>query len=172
MAKKLSKLGWGQRFRLIEEFNLADDQVCELLSVAQHELDDARNYLKRGVFKVDKSFDVNAFGVELETVAKQRVVSTTIHNPITNELATATRLRSPKKRGRKGVSIKNAFRLIPIGSNNAVPASHFSEQHNVSLAVLRQAKRFDSEGESAHGKVRVKQDKETKMLMIWRDEKS
>jgi hypothetical protein len=48
------------------------------------------------------------------------------------------------------------------------------ERFDVSLAVLRQAKRFISnmtpDEAAVVGKVVVKQDKDTKILMIWRED--
>jgi hypothetical protein len=74
------------------------------------------------------------------------------------------RIRTPKKRGRKGTKIVEAFQAIPA---KPTPAERFAAEHNVSVAVLRQSKRFDSEGSAP---VHVKRDKDSGLLMIWRGE--
>jgi hypothetical protein len=49
----------------------------------------------------------------------------------------------------------------------------FMQQHGVSLAVLRQSKRFlaklDPSVATKIGTIKVRQDKATKELMIWRE---
>jgi len=82
-----------------------------------------------------------------------------------NQPASASKpLTTPKKRGRQGTNVVDAFSAVPI---EAVPIDEFRLKHNVSFAVLRQAKRFDKSGLT--GTVRVKKDKKTGSLMIWRD---
>ena len=88
-----------------------------------------------------------------------------ILNPKAEKPATATKpIKSPKQRGRKGNNVATAFCAIPP---TAVSLEAFSLQYNVSMHVLRQAKRFDTSGTT--GKVRCKKDKETGTLMIWRE---
>jgi hypothetical protein len=67
-----------------------------------------------------------------------------------------------RKPGRKGRNVVNAFINVPYVPTSAIA---FASQHGVSVAVLRQAKRFDKVG---HGKVTVKKDKDSNTLMIWR----
>jgi len=86
---------------------------------------------------------------------------------------TATkRVKPPQKRGRKGNNIITALLAVSLFPE---PAQEFAEKHGVSIAVLRQSKRFISAMEPSIaniiGKINVRQDKETKVLMIWRDSK-
>lgn len=75
-----------------------------------------------------------------------------------------------KKRGRKGSKIQQALLAVP---KSPVNINSFMTQHGVSLAVLRQSKRFvaglDPAVQERIGTVHVKQDKSTKTLTIWRD---
>lgn len=87
----------------------------------------------------------------------------TISNPKGPTTATKP-IVSPKKRGRQGSNVINAFTAVPT---TPVLINAFRANHDVSVAVLRQAKRFDKTGLS--GTVRVKKDKATGHLMIWRD---
>ena len=68
---------------------------------------------------------------------------------------------APKKRGRKGTKIAEAFGAI---GTEAVPAEEFANTRGVSLNVLRQAKRFDKTGGA---RVRVKKIDGT--LMVYRE---
>lgn len=86
--------------------------------------------------------------------------SNTIVNP--NAPTTAT-THTPKKRGKKGDKIALAFASI---TTTPVSVDEVSKQYGVSIAVLRQAKRFDKTGMDG---VCVKKDKTTGSLMIWRE---
>lgn len=68
-----------------------------------------------------------------------------------------------KKRGRKGSNILDAFKAVP---STPIPVEEFAQKQGVSVAVLRQAKRFDTTG--IDGRVHVKKDKDSKTLVIWR----
>lgn len=70
--------------------------------------------------------------------------------------------RSP---GRPGSKITQAYAAIPY---DPTPLESFAEQHDVSIAVLRQHSRFDPFGDK--GKVRTGKDLKTGVLMIWRQE--
>ena len=77
---------------------------------------------------------------------------------------TATKVtKTPAKRGRKGENVVKAFAAIPT---TPVDVDTFAKEQGVSLHVLRQSKRFDSN--PSLGKVRVAKDKATKKLMICR----
>ena len=85
-------------------------------------------------------------------------------NPNERPMTASKPIKSPKKRGRQGSNVINAFQAVPT---TPTPVEAFSAQYNVSIHCLRQAKRFDQTG--LNGAVRVKKDKETGMLMIWRE---
>jgi len=78
---------------------------------------------------------------------------------------TATRQRRP--RGRPGLDIFKAFASIPLNKENSVDAVKFAKEHGIAVSSLRQFNRFDKT--RMNGDVKVRKDKETQNLMIWRD---
>jgi len=77
---------------------------------------------------------------------------------------TATKpIIAPKKRGRPGSQIANAFKNVP---EQPVDFVEYCEQYDVKPTVLRQIKRHDSCPET--GRVYVKQSK-AGVMEIWRD---
>lgn len=76
----------------------------------------------------------------------------------------------PKKRGRKGNKIHTALMNIQLIPE---PANQFVERHGISINALRQHKRFfeqlDKTIQDEIGHIIVKQSKETKELMVWRE---
>ena len=80
------------------------------------------------------------------------------------ETATITP-RVLKKRGRKGDKIAKAFDEIP---RTPVNFEQYAQEHSVSPNVLRQIKRHDHYTD--RGKVFVRKNKQTKTMMIWREE--
>ena len=85
--------------------------------------------------------------------------ATSITKPQTATKPTPT----AKKRGRKGDAVVKAFSAIPTTPTDV---NKFAADQGVSLHVLRQSKRFDTNPDL--GKVRVAKDKTTKVLMISR----
>lgn len=85
-------------------------------------------------------------------------------NTVHSKPETASKPSSSKRPGRQSNKIAQAFSHL---TSTPVSVSSFAEKHGVSVAVLRQAKRFDRTPEL--GKVRVKHSKETNELMIWRE---
>lgn len=84
---------------------------------------------------------------------------------------TASRkVKEPQKRGRKGDKITRALTAVPT---TPTPVDAFIAEHGVSLAVLRQSKRFMASMDAATiasiGKINVRQDKTSHQLMIWRE---
>ena len=164
MAK--SSLNWNDRLALIKKYSPSDDAICTAFGVTSDELQTARDMEAAGTFIATADLDVDSYadlfggikaakGDDVESITK----------PETGQPAqTSTKkTTAPKKRGRKGDNIVKAFTAIPAV---ATSAEDFASTHGVSLAVLRQSKRFDNTG---LGTVRVKKDKETKQLMIWRE---
>ena len=173
MSTNVNALNWSDRFAIIDKFNPADEVICEKLNVSQDELDTARDLRAAGNFKSKPDVNISEFAKMLSGSAKAKkptVTSHTVPVPKTKKVSTvqpttATKpVKLPLKRGRKGSKIATAFLAVP---STAVPASEFTEQHGVSLAVLRQSRRFDKSG--LVGSVKVKQDKVTKTLMVWRE---
>lgn len=157
-----NSLGWSDRFALIDKYTPSDDQICTAFGVNSDELATARELRTAGTFSAVSTIDVDAFanifggtGVTTHTKPTTKSVSPT----------TATkRVKTPKKRGRQGTKIVEAFTAVPA-SPTSVEA--FATDHNVSIAVLRQSRRFDKTGIT--GNIKVKKDKESGTLMIWRD---
>jgi len=166
---------WNDRLTLISHFKPTDEQACEVFGITQPELDVARNQLKSGVFALSTTLDVDSYGTLFassdtaetpdtvtSTKAPVRTKPTVTSTKAAPETATA-KVREPKKRGRKGDKITQAFSSIPT---SPTAAEDFAKAHGVSIAVLRQSKRFDTVG---GGTVKVKKDKTSKTLMIWRE---
>lgn len=172
MSNKSTSLSWNDRLALINAYKPSDAVICSALSITQDELHTARGMEANGHFVATKDLDVSAysdlFKEDSISVPKTSIDGTdSISVPTSSQPpATATKtVTLPKKRGRKGDNILKAFSAIPETPTGALP---FATQHSVSLAVLRQALRFDK---TDLGKVRVKKDKISKELMIWREVK-
>jgi len=170
----VNALNWSDRFALIDKYKPADETICSALDVTQDELDTARDLRSAGNFKAASEIKIDDYASLMSkapTKTKAKVPTATTHTKAKTKKekadtpTTATKpVREPKKRGRKGSKIANAFMAIP---SEPVSAEEFIAEHSVSLAVLRQSRRFDKSG--LDGQVRVKQDKETKTLMVWRE---
>jgi hypothetical protein len=168
---------WNDRLTLIDHYKPTDEQACTVFGVQQAELDVARNHLKTGVFSLSQNLDVDSYdnlfasasgGTDsvTSTITKaptrtKPTVTTVTTTKSAPETATA-KVREKAKRGRKGDKIISAFASIPT---TPTPAEDFAKQYGVSIAVLRQSKRFDK----TEGTVKVKKDKASKTLMIWRE---
>lgn len=170
---------WNDRLTLINHYKPSDEQACQAFGITQPELDVARNQLKAGVFSLSGNLDVASYSdlfpttadstddsdtTVTTTTAPVRVKATVTSTKAAPETASKT-VREPKKRGRKGDKITQAFAAIP---DSPTPAEEFAKTHGVSIAVLRQSKRFDPTAST--GIVRVKKDKTSKALMIWREQ--
>lgn len=167
----LKTLSWGERFAVINALNPTDEQIQVALSIDADELATARELLDSGQFTAVKDIDTAPYAevfdaiaiTETEVVKPTRGSVTATRARNRTPAASATRTtRSPKKRGRKGTKIQEAFAAI---NTTPVSAETFATQHSVSLNVLRQAKRFDRSGIT--GRVRVKLVKGT--LSIFRE---
>ncbi len=166
---------WNDRLALINHYKPSDEVTCKTFGIPQAELDVARNQLKSGVFSLSTNLDVASYDTlfaSSETSEDGSGTVTTTKAPTRKATVTSTkaapetataRVREPKKRGRKGDKITQAFTAIP---STPTAAEEFAKTHGVSIAVLRQSKRFDNVG---GGTVKVKKDKTSKTLMIWRE---
>jgi hypothetical protein len=172
---KQSINGWSDRFALLDYYKPTNTQACEALGVTLDELNTAHDLRAQGHFggeskiKVETYASLFAEDAALMKNTKAKKASATSHTkpkttaPTSAPLTASKPVKEAKKRGRKGSNISTAFLAIP---SEAIPAEQFATEYNVSLAVLRQSRRFDKSG---LGPVRVKKDKETKQLMIWRE---
>lgn len=156
---KVTVNSWGERFALIDKYKPTAEQVVEafgLDSVAEYET--ARECLEAGTFTIPQDFDPETYGNVFMSIPESAVVATREEAP---ETATAVS-PAPKKRGRKGTKIAEAFAAI---DENPIDAEAFAAERGISMNVLRQAKRFDRSGIA--GKVRVKKIEGT--AMVFRD---
>jgi len=180
---KLNGLSWNDRFALIDHFNPSDKTIVSVMGVTQEELNTARGLRSSGVFSPTDNLDTASYETVFATDSSDDVTTpaTTASKPGRKGGSTSTKKDSgsrggkkpaqtatkkkaaPKKRGRKGSNIKTAFAAVPTSPTDV---ETFAKTHGVSIAVLRQAKRFDTEGV---GKVHVKKDKASSTLMIWRE---
>lgn len=176
--KNLANLNWSEKMALIEHYKPTEDQACAVFGCTKDELAVATSLQAGGTFsaaQIDASqysdYFASASAAETETVrtapsTTAKKSNVTVHTAPGGDVKpiTATKkAKVPQKRGRKGDKILTAFQSIP---STPVPVEAFMRQYGVSLAVLRQSKRFDKTG---LGTVNVKQDKESKVLMIWRE---
>lgn len=175
---KSKTMSWNDRFALLDHYKPTDDQACGAFGVTQDELKTAREMRSAGAFTATPDIDVKSYSNLFSAAAPasadstpstkstRRSTSTSTVKPSTKgKPQTATKkTKEPKKRGRKGDNIAKAFEAIPA---DPTPVDTFANDHGVSVAVLRQSKRFDKSPEL--GSVRVKKDKESKTLMIWRE---
>lgn len=175
-------LSWSDRFALVDHYAPSDAAICSAFNLTNDELATARQLRSAGTFSASKTLDCASYaGIFSDTAAPtvQAGPAQTAHKMPTakNQTTTATakpesatkRVKVPQKRGRKGNNITTALLSAPT---TPMPVDAFIKQHGVSLAVLRQAKRFiekmDADTQAKVGKVVVKQDKTTKQLMIWK----
>ncbi len=168
MAKQMKSLSWNDRLAVINHFKPSDAKICAALEITADELQTARDLEDAGTFVatsegIDFGRYAEIFGGESIISPKSTKSATTTAASSLPPASATKKIAAPKKRGRKGNNIAQAFTAIP---GTPVSAEAFATEHGVSLNVLRQSKRFDKSG---LGSVKVKKDKETKTLMIWRD---
>lgn len=182
-------MSWNDRFALINHYKPSDPVICKAFNVEQDELETARQLLAAGSFSVNSQFDVAKHNdifaqpvgdgvppkatpapVKAIPVAKKtsKKGGATVHA----KPETATKkAKVPQKRGRKGDKISRALQAV---TTTPVAVDSFIKQYGVSLAVLRQSKRFlekmDNNVAKKIGKINVRQDKNSKQLMIWRED--
>jgi hypothetical protein len=188
MSNKLT-LSWPDRFAVIDHYKPSDDRVCSVFGITPDELLIARQLRAHGTIMVNDALDVQRYAnvFDQDTSPSTRPTSTLVQPNAIRPTAAPTRPaggsttyvkpesatkrpKEPQKRGRKGDKIARALASVPTSQ---VPVDQFIRQHDVSLAVLRQSKRFldalPVEQRRAIGKINVRQDKSSKVLMIWRE---
>lgn len=177
MTKK--PMPWSDRFALINHYNPTDVQIRQAFGLSQDELDTARSLLAAGSFRVTKNLDTSKYPnvFDAETLATSTTPSVGAVQRLGQRATVHTRPETaqrrsyvPQKRGRKGNKISNALLSVPT---TRIPVEDFIRDHDVSLAVLRQSRRFierlEPETRASIGVVHVRQDKVSKKLYIWRE---
>lgn len=186
MSNKL--LSWNDRFALIDAYKPTDEQIRMAFAVEQSELDTARGLRTAGTFIPSTNLDLakysNVFTASVASATPATAATPTVTVKSTKvgksgatihakpESATKKVVaKVPAKRGRKGDKIAKALQSV---TTTPVAVDTFIKQHGVSLAVLRQSKRFLEKMEASVakkiGKINVRQDKSSKQLMIWRED--
>ncbi|TFH10737.1 MAG: hypothetical protein E4H14_01975 [Candidatus Thorarchaeota archaeon] len=181
-------MSWNDRFALINHYQPTDAVICKAFNVEPDELATARQLLAAGSFGVNSQLDVkkydDIFAVPAGNTVPVSTAPAKVATPATKptgkkggatvhvkpESATK-KAKLPQKRGRKGDKISRALQAV---TSTPVAVDSFIKQYGVSLAVLRQSKRFlekmDNNVAKKIGKINVRQDKNSKQLMIWREE--
>lgn len=158
MKTSYSNLSWADRFSLIDHFSPSDDAIMSAFGLTAAELVTARRLRAAGAIKPAASIDYNNY---------KHVFGNPAQKPETATKRSA--IKHVAKRGRKGEKIAAALLSAPT---TPMPVDQFMSQHDISLPVLRQAKRFiaklDPALQTQIGDVKVKQDKTTRELMIYR----
>jgi hypothetical protein len=171
-------MSWSDRFALIDALKPSEAQTCAAFGLTADELQTARQLRDAGTFKPTPNFDVTKYA-DIFTASGSATASS---SPVATKGKTGTaatftkpetaskKAKVPQKRGRKGDKIATALAAVPTSQT---PIDTFMTQHGVSLAVLRQSKRFlakiDPAVAAKIGTIKVRQDKATKQLMIWRE---
>lgn len=174
MAQKTYNFSWADRFALLDHYSPSDETACEVLGVTADELSTAKQLRAAGTFAPNKKLNVAEYNhlfaaqpVNVAPAVQPPVMTQTVHTK--PQTATKRSVATPKKRGRKGEKIQHALLAVP---SSPVPIETFMADHDVSLAVLRQAKRFakvhGAEFEAKVGTINVRKDKATNQLMIWK----
>lgn len=163
-------LSWSDKFALIDRYSPSDESACKAFKVSLDELKTAKNLRQNGLFNQNPKFNSSKYGDIFVNAGNEDSTISVHQYPQTATKKTAKSIPN-QKRGRKGNKIITALISVP---NEPVSAEIFSANHNISIAVLRQAKRFttklDQQSINAIGKICVKTDKTTKQLMIWRED--
>jgi hypothetical protein len=168
MSTKHSSLTWPDRLALIEAYGPTNQAICSAFDSTPDEVQSALNMANVGMIKGSSNFDTAKYGNPFsETASTNKQGTATVH--AAPESATK-RTKVPQKRGRKGEKITVALQSVPT---TPVTVESFIQRHQVSLAVLRQSKRFLEKMEpataTAIGTIHVRQNKATKQLEIWRE---
>lgn len=170
-----NNMSWADRFALIDFHKPADEDICRTFGLTHDELATARTLRAVGSIRTSSNLDYskypNVFTPGAAPIAANQSSTAKGTTTVHTRPETATKKpKVPEKRGRKGNKITTALLAVPM---TKVPVDQFMLEHGVSLAVLRQAKRFmeplDAETQQKIGKINVRQDKDSKTLMIWRE---
>lgn len=170
MLKPINQLSWADRFGIMAKMETkpSDEDICRVFKVSPDELSSARQCLSEGVFRVNAH--VNHEFYELffkgqtpefpKAVQRTRVLPLPPDNEERRLFASQNKTVRP--RGRKSNNIDLAFKAIP---STPTDVEKFAEKNRVSVAVLRQHKRFDK----YPGTVYVRKNKDTGVTEVWRE---
>lgn len=170
MLKPIAHLSWADRFGILENLTIpvTDEDICRVFQVNTQELTVARELRSDGVLRTNPR--INHAFYELffkgETpefpAATQRVRVLPTPPDMEERRLYASQNKVERPKGRKSNNIDMAFRAIPTV---ATDVEAFANKNRVSIAVLRQHKRFDK----YPGTVFVRKNKQTGVTEIWRE---
>jgi hypothetical protein len=146
--KLSSTLSWADKLVLVSRYELSETEACTAFGVTKQELVVAKNLLAKGVFAPNETLNTSIYS---DFFVKLR----------SGELDHLQKTFKPK--GARPSKITMAFEAI---TDSPQKVSEIIERYGVSLAVLRQSKRFDK---GNVGQIHIRKDKDTSELMVWRD---
>lgn len=168
--KNVKNLQWQDRLALMNHYSPTVETAAKVFSVQPSEVRVAQDLQVQGTIVASTDLDVGQFaslfgGDTIKAPAKTPSLTSVVRESSKGQppMTATKKSTTPKKRGRKGNNIAAAFAAIPT---TPTPVEAFATQYGVSIAVLRQSKRFDTTGGLT---VRVKKNKTTKQLEIWRE---
>lgn len=170
MLKPINQLSWADRFGIVERMDEtpSNADICRVFKVTEDELGQARELLDRGVLRtnprVNHEFYSLFFKGQTPEFPKVTQRVRVLPLPPDNEERRlfASQNKAVRPRGRKSNNIDLAFKAIPTTPTDV---EKFAEKHRVSVAVLRQHKRFDK----CSGTVFVRKNKDTGITEVWRE---
>ena len=141
-------LSWADKLALKERFQLSPQEACKAFGITSAELNTAITLAEKGVFFVNKKLNTEIYSDFFTKMRSGEQVSL----PNVNRV----------KVGAKPSKITKAFDAITTTPQSV---DSLIESYDVSLAVLRQSKRFDKNNA---GRIHIRKDKATGTLMVWR----
>lgn len=145
-----STLSWADRLTLIREYQLQPTEACTAFGVNEGQLKAAIKLQSRGIFDTNDSLNPEVFR---EYFTKLRSGEFT---------GNSTKTFRPKTS--RPSKIVDAFKSITEAPQ---PVDEVISRFGISLAVLRQSKRFDKS--DTPGTIRIRKDKDSGQMMVWRD---
>lgn len=161
---KSPDLGWPERLAIMNHYGLDDDTAATAFGVTRDEVSTAKELKDAGSISLADGINFSLYKDDLSIKTPKAVEKAKGTTEPTKPITASKPIKAPKKRGRKGSKIAIAFQNVPTEPISIV---EFTEQYQVSIPVLKQHRRFDKSGLS--GIVRVRKDKESGELMIWRE---
>lgn len=170
MLKPIVQLSWSDRFSILNQMTIdvTPEDICRVFQVTPEDYAVATELLDSGLIRpnprINHEFYELFFKGETPEFPPAPTRVRVLPAPPDAELIRAQAgnpPRVPGPRGRKSNNIGMAFKAIPP---DPVNVEEFAKKHRVSIAVLRQHKRFDK----YPGTVFVRTNKEKGYVEIWR----
>ena len=146
--KLSSTLSWADKLELMAKYSLSKQEACVAFGVSEREVLNAQQLQTRGIFAPS--------GINTE-------VYSAYFGKLRNGEIDASPQKTFKPKGARPSKITQAFEAI---GSTPKRVDDVVAEFGVSLAVLRQSKRFDK---TNAGQVHIRKDKESGNLMVWRE---